>query len=276
MSAESPVYKKFDEALWREEVVVKMAATPLTALLVTAYFQAYEKFDHRFPMYDLLIKFILLKAWENIKTGMFPYKNMDLFFQEIKSPDFFHKHEGTEILYDALASLCFNLFYDDSEGVVQRSITEEVLNSYFISFLQERMYYHYDEKAAKTEAAQWLERFHRDHLLLQAGAGKYVFVHSTFMEFLAAYYLVDRSQKDPAAFPGLVRQCAGQETFLELETLPIAAGNSLTTGYDVLRHTSALVKELSDPAGICRLGLKCLSEVEWLLHKTFNVIRMKS
>jgi len=66
MDPESFIYKKFDRAIWQEELVVKMAATPITALLVTAYFQVYGQFDHRFPMYDLLMKFILVKVWENL------------------------------------------------------------------------------------------------------------------------------------------------------------------------------------------------------------------
>ncbi|MCX6583292.1 MAG: NACHT domain-containing protein [Candidatus Aminicenantes bacterium] len=276
LKEDSSIYKKFSEALWQEEVVVKMAATPITALLVTAYFQAYEKFDHRFPMYDLLIKFILLKAWENIKTGLFPYKNMELFFQEIKAPDFFDKHTETEILCDALASLCFKLFYEDVDGIVQRSVAEEVLNAYFTSFIKERMSYQYDDNAADIMAAQWRERFHRDHLLLQAGAGKYVFLHSTVMEFLAAYYIVGKAKKDATSFSSLVRQCVGRENFLELETVPIAAGSSLPAGYDVLMHTGDLVREVPYPERVYRLGVKCLSEVEWLLQKTYNVIRIKS
>jgi len=277
MEEDSDIYKKFDRALWQEEMVLKMAATPIMALLVTAYFQAYEKFDHRYPMYDLLLKFILLRAWDNIKTGMFPYKNMDLFFQEIKSPDFFTKHNETRNLYDALAALCFNLFYDDVDGKVRRSVTEEELNKNITTFiLKSNVSNQYGDNAAESLAAQWWERFHRDHLLLQAGAGKYVFVHSTVMEFLAAYYLVEKANKDSAAFSKLVWQCAGGENFLELETVPIAAGSSLTTGFDLLRDIGKLVNETSYRDHVYRLGVKCLSEVEWLLNKTFIVIRMKS
>lgn len=276
MEEDSDIYKKFDDALWQEQMVIKMAATPITALLVTAYFQAYEKFDHRYPMYDLLLKFILLRAWENIKTGMFPYKNLELFFQEIKSPDFFNKHKETGILYDALSALCFNIFYEDMDGIVRRSVTEEELNINFTTFIKDNMSYQYGDKAAEIQAAQWRERFHRDHLLLQAGARKFVFVHSTVMEYLAAYYLVEKTKKDAAALSPLVRQCLEKENFLELETVPIAAGSSLTTGFDVLRDIGKLVNETSYRDSVYRLGVKCLSEVEWLLHKTFSLIRMKS
>ncbi len=276
MEEDSDIYKSFDTAIWQEEVVVKMAATPLTALLVAAYFQVYEQFDHRYPMYDLLLKFILLKAWENIKMGSFAYRNLDLFFQEIKAPDFFDKNKETEILYDALASLCYNLFYDDEEGIVQRSVTEEILNRYFITFIQERMHYNYDEKAAQVEAAQWRERFFRDHLLMKSGANRFVFVHSTIMEFLAAYHIVEKSKKNPPSLPPMILKCTGAENFLELETIPIATGSDLTTGYEVLRQSANLLKEVSYPHRIYFLGVKCLAEVEWLLQKTFRTVRMKS
>ncbi len=187
MAEDSAVYKKFDTAVWQEEVVIKMAATPITAVLIVAYFQAYEKFDHRFPMYDLLVKFILLKVWDNIKTGAFPYRNMELFFQEIREPGFFNKHKETRILYDALASLCFQLFYESTDGTVQRSVNEDALLGHFSRFIRDRLYY-YDEEMARAEALQWRERFRRDYLLLQAGKQEYVFVHSTVMDIVRGNY----------------------------------------------------------------------------------------
>ncbi|MCU0287856.1 MAG: NACHT domain-containing protein, partial [Acidobacteria bacterium] len=276
MDENSNIYKKFDTAIWQEEMVVKMAATPITVLLLTAYFQAYEKFDHRYPMYDLLMKFILLRTWENIKKGIFPHKNLGLFFQEIKSSNFFDKHKETEILYDALASLCFKLIYEDVDGIAQRSITEDVMDTYFMSFIRERMPYDYNEKESEIEASRWRERFHRDHLLVQAGAGKFVFVHSTFMEFLAAYYIVTNSKKNSSIFSKLIRQCFERQNFLELETIPIAAGSSLAIGYDILKDIGKLVNEASHKEHIYILGMKCLCELEWLLEKIFKFMRMKS
>ncbi|NIM16515.1 MAG: NACHT domain-containing protein, partial [Candidatus Aminicenantes bacterium] len=275
MDPDSAIYEKFDDAIWKEEIVVKMAATPITALLVTAYFQAYEKFHHRYPMYDLLLKFILLKVWDNIKTGAFPFKNLELFFREIKEPGFFDRHKETRIFYGALASLCFDLFYGDVDGVVQRSVNEETLMIYFTRFIRENLYY-YDKETAEAEAAQWKERFHRDHLLLQAGKREYVFVHSTVMEFLAAYYMVQQYQKDNKRLAELVRKSMIKEAFLELETLPVAAGSSLITGYDILANLRDLVSEVEySQTRVFHQGAKCLAEVEWLLYKAFQSIRLE-
>jgi hypothetical protein len=276
MTEDSAVYQKFDTAVWQEEVVIKMAATPITALLIAAYFQAYEKFDHRFPMYDLLMKFILLKVWDNIKTGAFPFGNLELFFQEVKDPGFFNKHKETRILYDALASLCYQLFYESRDGTVQRSVNEETLLGHFSRFIRERLYY-YDEEMARAEAMQWRERFRRDYLLLQAGKQEYVFVHSTVMEFLAAYFLVEKMQRDKDSLAEMVGTCAGRDSFLDLETVPIAAGHSLLAGYAVLAVLRDLVKDIAgDRESFYRLAVKCLAEVEWLLHKTLSALQLRS
>jgi WD40 repeat protein len=276
LAGDSPEYKKFDTAIWQEEVVVKMAVTPITALLVTAYFQAYEKFDHRYPMYDLLMKFILLKAWDAIKTDTFPYKNLDLFFQEVKDPDFFERQPEAAILYDALASLCYHLFYDSADDKVRRSVHEETLLLYFSQYIRDRRPY-YSEETARAEAARWRDRFQQDHLLLQAGPLEYVFVHATVMEFLAAYYLVRQSLRGTKELPGLVKDCVEKENFLELETVPLAAGSSLVTGYDIMTQLRELVSAIDYGKDLFYgLAVKCLSEVEWLLHKTLKGLEIKS
>jgi WD40 repeat protein len=274
MEEGSEIYQKFDQAIWQEEMVVKMAATPLTALLVTAYFQAYEKFQHRFPMYDLLVKFILFRVWETIKAGTFPYKNLDLFFQEIKKPGFLEQEREIRILYDALASLCFNLFYDTQDGKIQREMEEELLKAYFNRFIREHLYY---EKGIDpiVQADRWLERFHKDHLLHQAGKTRYVFVHSTVMEFLAAHYLVNRILKNPAELVPLVRKCMRSRDHLDLETLPIAAGSDLLRGFAILSG----LRDLEVPYDreiLHEVAVKCLAELEWQITKTFQVIPLES
>jgi|GEM_PF-1321689 len=276
MVEDSDIYKKFDQAIWQEEVVTKMAATPITALLVTAYFQAYEKFHHRFPMYDLLVKFILLKVWESIKIGGFSFKNLDLFFKEVKKPDFLEKHRETRIFYDALASLCFHLFYDTPDGKIQRSVNEETLMMYFTQFIDE--YLHYDEEGeSAVEADQWIERFHADHLLLQAGKSEYVFVHSTVMEYLAAFHLVQqiKKDKDKERLYSLLRKCLGKEDYLVLETLPIAAGSDILRGFAILFALRDINVEYRREL-LYEMGIKCLAELEWQITKTFHAIRIES
>ncbi|MCP5107084.1 MAG: NACHT domain-containing protein, partial [bacterium] len=266
MKEDSEVYKKFDEAVWREEMVAKMAATPITALLVTAYFQAYEKFHHRFPMYDLLVKFILMKVWESIKTKTFSFKNMELFFKEIRKPGFLEEHPETWICYDALASLCFDLFYCAEDGKVQRSVNEETMMMCFQQFIDDRLHY---EPA--VQADRWIERFHKDHLLLKAGKSDYVFVHSTVMEYLAAYYLVRQLVEGKGREAALVRQCMCSVDYLELETLPIAGGSDLLPGFAIF----AALRELKvdyDRRLFHDLAIKCLGELEWQLTKTLAPI----
>ena len=179
-------------------------------------------------------------------------------------------------MYDALASLCFNLFYDSADGSVQRSVNEETMQEYFSNFIREHIYY-YDEETAGAEAYQWQERFKRDHLLLQAGKREYVFVHSTVMEFLAAYYLIEKYQEDNGQLPQLLRASLGRENLLELETVPIAAGYSLLAGYAILAILRDLAAEIPYPKErLHGQAVQCLAEVEWLLQKTFKALRIKS
>jgi WD40 repeat protein len=273
MEEGSEIYQKFDQAIWQEEMVVKMAATPLTALLVTAYFQAYEKFHHRFSMYDMLVKFTLLRIWESIKAGTFPYKKLDLFFQEIKKPGFLEKKREIRILYDALASLCFELFYGTSDGKIQRDVGEELLMAYFNRFIQDHLPYEKEGEPA-VQADRWIERFHQDHLLLKASKTRYVFVHSMVMEFLAAYHLVNRIIKNREELVPLVRKCLISKDYKELETLPIAAGSELKHVYAIL----STMRDLDVPYEreiLHEVAAKCLAELEWQITKTFQAITLE-
>ncbi|HLP44772.1 MAG TPA: WD40 repeat domain-containing protein, partial [Candidatus Kapabacteria bacterium] len=277
IGADSPIYKKFDEAVWREEVVVKMAATPLTALLLSAFFQAYEKFEQRFSMNDLLLKFILLKVWENVKSGAFPFKNLELFFQEVKKAGFSEKHPETQVLYDALASICFQLFYGGKDGKVHRSVNEETLKQAFDLFI--RNYLHYNEKETAITEEEWFEQLKQDHLLLQAGAGEYVFIHAAVMEYMAAYYLMQQYQGEKNRFNEILKSCLKKKELFDLETIPIASGSSLVIGFEILAVLRGLnlepkLEPLHDR--IVEMGFKCLAEVEWLLEKTLQGIRVES
>jgi hypothetical protein len=240
----------------------------------TAYFQAYEKFHHRFPMYDLLLKFILFRAWESIKAETFPYKSLDLFFQDIKKPGFLEKEREIRMLYDALASLCFDLFYDTQDTRIRRDVEEELLMEYFNRFIREHLPYE-PQGGPVVQADRWLERFHKGHLLLKAGKTRYVFVHSTVMEFLAAYYLVHRITRNRGELATLVKKCLRSEDHLELETLPIAAGSDLLRGFAIL---SALrdVEVPYDRELLHEVAVKCLAELEWQITKTLQAIPLDS
>ena len=272
MDEDSPVYREFDRSIWQEEMVVKMAATPITALLVTAYFQAYGQFDHRFPMYDLLMKFILIKVWENIKTDTFPYKNLELFFKEVKKTGFFEKYKDAGAIYDGLGSLCFRLFFDGVDGKVQRQVNEDTLKLHFKPVIAER--FHYDEDRLTRFVEEWIERFQQDHLLLRAGAGEFVFIHSSVMEFLAAFYIIQQLRKDPGRLSELVGAAVRKDDFLALETVPIAAGNDLLKGFAILGALRDIQVEYARGL-LHELGIKCLAELEWQITKTFQSIRIK-
>ncbi|MCX6581182.1 MAG: NACHT domain-containing protein [Candidatus Aminicenantes bacterium] len=272
MDEDSLVYREFDRAIWQEEMVVKMAATPITALLVTAYFQAYGQFDHRFPMYDLLMKFILVKVWENIKTGTFPYKNLELFFKEVKKAGFFEKYKDAGAIYDGLGALCFRLFFDGVDGKMQRQVNEATLKMHFKPVIAER--FHYDEDRLTRFMEEWIERFQQDHLLLRAGAGEFVFIHSSVMEFLAAFYIIQQLRKDPGRLPELVGSAVRKEDFLALETVPIAAGNDLLKGFAILGALRDIQVEYAREL-LHELGIKCLAELEWQMTKTFQSIRIE-
>ena len=272
MDPDSFIYKKFDEAIWREEIVVKMAATPITALLVTAYFQVYGQFDHRYPMYDLLMKFVLVKVWENIKTDAFPYKNLELFFKEVKKKGFFEKYADAGAMYDGLGFLCYRLFFEGADGKVQRMVNETTLKAHFTGVISGA--FNYDEDKVMAFVDQWVQRFQEDHLLLQAGAGEYVFIHSTIMEYLAAFHLVRQAKKDKENLPGLVRAALKKQEFLGLETIPIAAGNDLLKGFAILSVLRD-IKVDYDRDLLDELGIKCLAEVEWQITKTFQGLRIE-
>jgi WD40 repeat protein len=273
MDENSFIYKNFDEALWKEEIVVKMAATPITALLVTAYFQAYGRFHHRFPMYDLLMKFILVKVWEHIKTESFPYKNLELFFEEVKKKEFFEKYLDAGVMYDGLGSLCYGLFFKGSGGKVHRLVNETTLKVHFKEVIADR--FHYEENRLEDFVNQWLERFQQDHLLLRAGAGEYVFIHSTIMEYLAAFHMVQQARKDESQLPELVRPALAKEDFLRLETTAIAAGNDLLKGFAILSVLRDV--EVEYPRELLfEPGIKCLAEVEWQITKMSQALRIES
>lgn len=273
MKPDSFIYKRFDDAIWQEEIVIKMAATPLMALLMTAYFQAYGQFDNRFTMYDLLMKFILVKVWENIKTDTFQYKSMEFFFEEIKKNFFLKKYKYAWIMYEGLGSLCFQLFFQGSEGKIHRLVSEKTLQRHFKNVISQNISCNQEQMASYV--GQWIEQFQQDHLLLQAGAREYVFIHPTMMEYLAAFHMIRQGQQDINKLPGLVDAALKKEDYLPLETLPIATtGNELLDGFKLLAQIRDTDVEY-DRDLLRKMGIRCLAELEWQITKNFQVIRIE-
>jgi GTPase SAR1 family protein len=69
--SDSPLYRKFDDVVWKEEIATKIGGTPVTAILLLAYFKRFLRFENRYVMYDVLIKFILIKIWKLVKKSNF-------------------------------------------------------------------------------------------------------------------------------------------------------------------------------------------------------------
>lgn len=277
INEDSVEFQLFDEEIWRAAIVLKIAVTPLTALLVIAYFQVYRRFDHRFPMYDLLVKFILLKVWDEIKIGRFSYKNMEFFFEKVKAQDFLEKNVQIRILYDALASLCFSMYYKGKEGKIIRQVREETLLGYLKEFIVKEEKYAseaVEKDSALKKASHWVDSFRKEHLLVQSGAREYIFIHSTVMDFLAAYFLVDECRENIDRLRDMVSLCVEKEAFLDMDTLPLASGYSKETGFAIL----SLLKKAwnnDDRERFYLLCVKCLAEVEWMVHQELSRIQLK-
>jgi len=103
---ESPLYLEFDTAVWQEEIASKVGSTPLTALLVLAYFEIFRKFDTRYHMYNIIVIFILLRVWKQIKDKHFSI-DMRTFFKEAKSKNILNEEKNAKEIYDALTLLSF-------------------------------------------------------------------------------------------------------------------------------------------------------------------------
>lgn len=76
-----------------KEVVKKVAGTPLTGLLLMVYYEIFRRIDSRYTMYDILLKFFLLRIWDSMKKG---YRLSAL-------KEFFNKAKGDSLPPDILA-----------------------------------------------------------------------------------------------------------------------------------------------------------------------------
>jgi WD40 repeat protein/class 3 adenylate cyclase len=255
------LYKEFDRVVWQEEIAAKVGGTPLTALLVIAYFQCFLKFDTRFHMYHVLLVFILIRAWKEIKEGVFN-KDMQTFFKEARSLVVLEEKPYITAgkIYDALTLLAYGYMGKQEE------ITEDDLLENFRLFAREQ------EKPgeAKKEAHRWLNRLKEDQLLVSTGPSRYVFIHATVMEYLAARYLVEKVN-DPGyltdKFPIENITAAVEKVnpvFFQTETLPIAVGSGIREGAHMLRILEKLTAKAKDQEQQNLLHLAALKSLaEW-------------
>ncbi|NIM16494.1 MAG: hypothetical protein GTO45_31160, partial [Candidatus Aminicenantes bacterium] len=262
------LFNAFDEVVWKEEIAAKVGGTPLTALLVIAYFEIFRKFDTRYFMYNVIVIFILIRVWKQVKEKHF---NMDMrtFFRGARSKRVLKEQKRSKEIYDALTLLSYHHM---DKG---RVIDEDVITGTLEMFARLAA----GDEGAEEEAEKWLEQMKEDHLLVSAGGGEYVFMHSTVMEYLAARYIVEKFN-DPFYLEGIFENKSYIEhlskkgpMFFQSEILPIAVGSGIKNGARVLQFIKNRIEETDDEEEKNRfynLALKSLAELESFIDRQYR------
>jgi signal transduction histidine kinase/WD40 repeat protein/streptogramin lyase/GTPase SAR1 family protein len=272
------LYKEFDAVVWQEEIAAKVAGTPLTALLLIAYFEIFRKFDTRFHMYSIIVTFILTQVWKHIKKERFD-KDMKTFFREAGSKNLLNEEKPARSIFDALSLFCYEHL---EKG---RVINEEDIVGIFELFAPRA-----GKDAAGTavdprEAAQnWLEYMKEDHLLISAGANEYVFIHSNVMEYLAARFIVEKMEnphylEEHFENKDLDKNLSGKNNlFWATEIIPIAVGSGIKTGAALLRFIKGCIQDTADEKTkkiFYHLALRSLAEFESFIERRFQRKRLE-
>ncbi|MEW6482025.1 MAG: hypothetical protein AB1397_03340 [bacterium] len=245
---ETELYKRFDEVVWREEVVKRIAGTPLTAILLIIYYQFFERIERRYVMYDILVKFFLLQIWERIKFREFKYpEKIREFFIEAKK-DSLAKKPDVAKQYDCLSSLSYQCLYESVIGSPRRDINRTTIKTEI-------------EKSDVKDADDWLTELINTQLLIPSGYEELTFLHSTVMEFLASRWIAINKGID-------IKRVAQIDIAHRLETLSIASEKDREIGYSIiaglkngkdLAHTALLYRCL---CGIERIEKEELEELQ--------------
>ena len=230
------LYKEFDDVVWREEIARKAGGTPLTGLLVITFFEVFKNFDTRYSMYRVMVVFILVRAWKEIKEGIFD-RDMKGFFKQAKSGGLLSEkaYAHARSIFDALTRLAYEHI---DLGIV---MNEEDILSVFRDFAGDLPASGRAGDDVETEAEQWLARLTEDSLMVPAGSKEFVFIHQTVMEYLAARFMVEKV-KDRRFLAGKLNMTSlGSHlekrlpAFFESEALPIAAGADIAAGSEIMR-----------------------------------------
>ena len=267
------LYKEFDTIVWQEEIAVKVGGTPLTALLVIAYFEIFRKFDTRYHMYNIIVNFILDQVWKHIKEQCFD-KDMKTFFRQAQSKIMIkeEKHEG--LIYDALSLFCCEHM---DKGHI---FNEEDILGVFELFAQDIGGDASDPWENPRKAAEdWLNHMKQDHLLISAGPNEYVFIHSHVMEYLAARYIVEKI-KNPyyleAQFENrdLEKNLAMKNNiFFSSDIIPIAVGNCIEIGLSLLGFIKDCIENPDNEKTqkiFYLLALRSLTEFESFIDRQYQ------
>lgn len=267
------LYRQFDQVVWREEIASKVGGTPLTALLVIVYFEIFRKFDTRYYMYNIIVVFILMRVWKQIKEQHFDIDFKD-FFKKAKSKEILKKEGHAEIIYDALTLLAFEFMN------IGRMMYEAEIVGVFKIFAEEVE--GIDEP--KKEAEQWLRRMKEDHLFVSAGPNAYVFIHSTVMEYLAARYIVEKL-KNPNYLQKVLKNKKQNElaqkkqlSFFNTEVLPIAVGSGIKHGASILRDIKIFIQKAPSnklKVFFYNLALRSLAEFESIIDRQYREKRLR-
>ncbi len=268
LGEKSEGFKSFDQVVWKEEVAHKVGRTPLTALLVIAFFDTFGLLDTRYNMYRVIVAFILIRVWKQIKEDEFE-GDMKNFFRDARSKMVWDRVPRAREICDALSLLCYEC--GRGGGVLTE---EEILHT--LELFAGRM-----EKGtpAGKEAEKWLHQLREDHLLAPAGPSRYVFIHATVTEFLAARFIVERIQ-DPNYLDWVFRDrdfpahlAARDADFFESEALPIAVGCGEkvgTTLLNLVREKAETAKTGAHKERFRLLGVRALAELEGYMDRQYQ------
>lgn len=275
------LYKRFDNTIWREPVVKQLAGTPLMAMLLLFYFETFGAFKLRYNTYDLVLKFILRRTWALIKLDAVSI-NIHGFCKEAEAEDFFDKYPDIKHGYNVLSTLSYDLLYETMSGGIKLSVTRDTIMKHFVVYLKK-----YEPRGngetetgfidrTRKRAEDWCKFFIDEHILISAGYDKYVFMHSTIMEFLAARcFLSSNNRKSKLlAMIGKNRE--------QLETPPIASGFSYKDGAGILElmepYFSTNIADKDKESGektFSTLPFRCLSEIEAVEFKLLEPLQTK-
>jgi WD40 repeat protein/class 3 adenylate cyclase len=268
------LYKEFDREIWEQEIIEKIANTPLTALLIMIYFKTFHRFDRRYLMYDLLMKFFLLRVWAEVKADRFQRRfgagDISEFLVEARRDNFLESYPEIKSRYRYLSILAFECLYESADGTSILSIPEATLvESFRYSLASDPEF----KGNAQEEARKWFESLRNDAILIPAGHKEYTFAHATFMEFLAARRLVEHDA-EPRLKVSL--QHATHEDFLAYDTIPIACGKDSEKSFLILNllFQSGLARHISK-LPFSSLLLRCLVELESIMKTEYEVLRTK-
>jgi WD40 repeat protein len=262
LGAESVEYARFDDQIWRRTDVVKIAGTPLTAMLMVFFFEVYGRFARRYATYRLMVLFVLDRAWQRMKDYEFgPARGgLNPFLREVQEPDYLERHSELSRQVGALGHVArSSLYHTELDGKQQQETERTVSRVEFYDLIQRWLSRHsssLEMRDIPNQVENWITFWRHDNLLLPSGREHWVFLHSTVLEFLAAESIkrslgANESSEIAAVFD--------EDSRDHLETLPLLCSADDTTATLVLTRLGERPEPFSATA---TLPFRCLVEAE--------------